>query len=1118
MMFFINFRRQQQEDERFSDTQIIEKQRKFAKASIERYFQSLENLYKTSQKPDTDVIPGVSSDSSDENEYQPFEGKLTEIPEKDGVGDEFMDNEKLNEIFKTTNPSNFDIFKIDKESTSKEADYRHTTQTDQNLIENKRERINHAGLTSSGLKYNPVIAMLSEPSEQVNIIENTQDKTSETNLKTTNSKCDTDLVTVSKPDFQNTLSENIKDKIDVNLNLKSTNFKHDIDLTAVNKPIVQSNILEKKPEKAVDINSISLDSKHGDVTVENKPDLQSNLMDKTVERVGDTCSNNLSNFKHDVLVSSVNKPDMTQENIVYTNQKDERKSDVQSNLMVMTQEKVTDTNSVSSNFKHDIVVKSLNKPALQSGFLKNTQDSMTDTNLISSDLKDTVTSAGKTALQGTLVKMVEENVVCTSLKSTDSKHDVTVVSKLDNQGNLMDKTQEKVVDTKVTDLKHEVGDIRKPDLQRSLIEKTQEKVVDTKVTDLKNKVTDVRKADFQRSLIENTQEKVIDTNIKPSDLKHNVVTALIKPDLQSDLQEKAKEKVGKNIKPSNLKHDIVSTTATELSEQGNDSDLDGETLVNTVVTGVSIEAGGLTERLNKLGIDSTHLKREKDSSETGVYNETKQKEVKEKKGKLLIICPECEGFNKEYMSWCTHCGEMIIGVEPLLVSKNRQGKIRTKPITANSEPNGNNKLLKSDNPKIDKCNEISTKTEIPTNNDECFEKPLTLDLGLMKSSKDANETKLNVSPNKSDGKDSGRPSSDDLDILQNINNRIEQEVEDDICKTITDPVVKGYVKSHFAKRRQAVLEHKSLPYDENMKSKVQSWIDEVRVNENKTIAQTLELQNAQPQQTFKDQNQSLLSDKVNKTKTNAQNIALNGDSMHLENFPFSHNIDENTLHKKEKDNVHFEKCSSPFTKDLSFDHNELALKLTTESMDFSQFGSIDLSHVESVNVHVKNEEVQDKKKITAKQERRRKRGHGAIDVEIFGYEESRECKNSSRGQRLVPILNLPDGSSDEEDMSVQSETFASKVHTLDIQPLSEENSAVTNDDAVKHSLAESAWQSFDRVEEDVLYHSADRGEEKQDKSPVPALLRPEECTDDWQLLFDPVLANDDQVLYDFSLI
>ena len=45
-------------------------------------------------------------------------------------------------------------------------------------------------------------------------------------------------------------------------------------------------------------------------------------------------------------------------------------------------------------------------------------------------------------------------------------------------------------------------------------------------------------------------------------------------------------------------------------------------------------------------------------------------------------------------------------------------------------------------------------------------------------------------------------------------------------------------------------------------------------------------------------------------------------------------------------------------------------------------------------------------KAERRQERRRKRGHGAIDVEVFGYEESRESRNSSRANRLVPMLNL----------------------------------------------------------------------------------------------------------------
>ena len=652
-----------------------------------------------------------------------------------------------------------------------------------------------------------------------------------------------------------------------------------------------------------------------------------------------------------------------------------------------------------------------------------------------------------------------------------------------------------------------------------------------------------------------------------------------------------------HVQSVSTKHDIVIAAvdirSSELNSKENEKDWDNETLANTAVTGFTIDAGGVTERLHELGVDPKYVKGELNNNDKSKHNQNKQDGQNGKKGKLLIICPECEGFNKEYMSWCTHCGEMIIGVEPMLVSKNRQGKIRTTPLSVGKEPDETSVDVPE---KVGRLN-IVNNTQFKTDQIDDFEKPLKLDLGLIKSEtpREANDTKLNVSPNKSDGKDSGRPSSEDQDLLQN-RNKIEQEVEDDICETITDPMVKDYVKSHFAKKRQLAVENKLLPAGENMKSKVQSWIEEIGINEAEQPAPTLEkAQEVSELKSMGKQYDSYKTDNLismsaqdyrvdNKT---AQKAALPAHSVHLE-------TNTRTLNESGMNDVHLKKDSSPQLlsedptleppeipkfgadyEDIPFDPAELNLKLVTDSMDFSQFGSVDFSLVESVNIDKKTapNEKGDADRAKARQERRNKRGHGAIDVEVFGYEESRECKNSSRGQRLVPVLNLPLGSSDEDEGSDQEEitenydiendnltevtidfkeTFeiendnvtgtmenvkGKKVDSFEDAVVKQEysNMITTNqighiknqdighglgvgkkdfvDESVidSHSLVTTAWESVNSVERPGPSRIHEEMNERGDAYPAPTHMRPEESDDQWQLLFDPTLAEDEQV-------
>ena len=79
----------------------------------------------------------------------------------------------------------------------------------------------------------------------------------------------------------------------------------------------------------------------------------------------------------------------------------------------------------------------------------------------------------------------------------------------------------------------------------------------------------------------------------------------------------------------------------------------------TKVTSIvgEMEPGGLTERLQKLGIDFDFLK------ENAHKDDSADNEDKNQASGVAKICPECCKSNKKYVTWCIECGCVLIGVE-----------------------------------------------------------------------------------------------------------------------------------------------------------------------------------------------------------------------------------------------------------------------------------------------------------------------------------------------------------------------------------------------------------------------------------------------------------------------
>ncbi|XP_052800773.1 uncharacterized protein LOC128231710 isoform X2 [Mya arenaria] len=446
-----------------------------------------------------------------------------------------------------------------------------------------------------------------------------------------------------------------------------------------------------------------------------------------------------------------------------------------------------------------------------------------------------------------------------------------------------------------------------------------------------------------------------------------------------------------------------------LKQEEND---DSQTLVNSVVnTDVTVNGGGLTDRLHDLGIDVAHV----------IHGDDKDSESKKakNKGKVLIVCPECQGLNKEYMSWCTHCGEMIIGIEPMLVSKNREGKIRTKPLNKSDLSHKIEDIVIKDPhaQPLNSSTQLSNEIEVNYVQDTS-EKPFALNLEELKTDKEEEEMKQSkkCSPIKSDGKDSGRPSSDDHDLEVQAQ-KIEEEVVNDICATISDPVLLGYVRSQFNNFKKSGKEFTDGIKDNGISENrldielfLQNKIAQEKRNKpSKEVKSSVQKHDTVQMPVQGDDDTEQITKGIVKDKIALFNTG--GVKPEIEHW------DDNTLLPPRLPN---------FSANLPIKHGELSLKLPANSMDYStdvsQVVSQSFKVVENLeqtatvagHSHVTEEEAK-----TLKQERRRqrrlKRGHGAIDVEVFGYEESRESRNSSRANRMVPLLNLAGNSSDEDD-------------------------------------------------------------------------------------------------------
>ncbi|XP_064600060.1 uncharacterized protein LOC135466488 [Liolophura sinensis] len=210
-----------------------------------------------------------------------------------------------------------------------------------------------------------------------------------------------------------------------------------------------------------------------------------------------------------------------------------------------------------------------------------------------------------------------------------------------------------------------------------------------------------------------------------------------------------------------------------------------ETLVASTIT--NLKAGGVTERLKELGIDVPFLncplprtEANGDSSQRNCISSKKKTVTEPNEAKM---CTECSALNKSYMSWCGNCGEVLIGVEAMVVSS----KPRQVPVQLEGEDSGFDDRVSPPKPKVHfaeglnhvfrKIHEIDSERLVESSSSERCEKGQKLDTV-----------------------DSGRGASsgEDREKAQH-SGRMDKEIID-ICQSIGDPVIRSFLKSYLRKR------------------------------------------------------------------------------------------------------------------------------------------------------------------------------------------------------------------------------------------------------------------------------------------------------------------------------
>ncbi|GFS12988.1 F-box/LRR-repeat protein 20, partial [Elysia marginata] len=432
---------------------------------------------------------------------------------------------------------------------------------------------------------------------------------------------------------------------------------------------------------------------------------------------------------------------------------------------------------------------------------------------------------------------------------------------------------------------------------------------------------------------------------------------------------------------------------------------------NTMMTGG--KAGGLTRRLENLGVDLEHLRHLR------VVDRKHDQEVSdanfEKLSKGIRYCPECSAANKAYMDWCLGCGEILIGVEPSLPGQ------RNKQNENSTSSNGNSS----------KSEKRSSRGSARRNkgNAGAAEHPASRD-SSSRSSHSKSESGLSNSRHKAGRAESYTPqespeSGKGLSLSSSpVRHRREQE------ETSEEPKDSGRASSNDGHERFI-----SLPSEAQKESEEDSFsADDLEVMDEEDFVEEegveYDYQDSEPN--FFEQIKDPVLREFIISYRNKQ-IMKEGQEANPEDV-LNQNIQDKSSKLNDSSEIYDETVkesmaviskiagtrTSQFNIELNAEKSSISFGKNFESASLER----DTSGKDSKIVNddnVAGPQGRHESRSDGKKRKKRKKKVEPMDVEIFGYEEIRQSRDSSRASNThsIPLLNLA-GSSEEESEEMTS--------------------------------------------------------------------------------------------------
>ncbi|KAK7099182.1 uncharacterized protein [Littorina saxatilis] len=488
-----------------------------------------------------------------------------------------------------------------------------------------------------------------------------------------------------------------------------------------------------------------------------------------------------------------------------------------------------------------------------------------------------------------------------------------------------------------------------------------------------------------------------------------------------------------------------------------DDDDDMTTVTRTsIATGTSIVAGGITERMEQLGVDPQFLNNLKQRTENLIADEEALDAIRNK----VRVCPECQAVNKEYMTWCLQCGGVLIGVDPIPMKDLKKKSKEKKSGNADSSSRhkkSHSRTRSGDGERIpisvqhydgeptdEPLLEYEEKVEIiyedvPTKQPykDLSSKERSVKDGAMKKHQRASSSKetpvRDLTGTKKHQPDyvlkelSVEDVEDSRDTFRSFFS--EEHVMDNVDDTTRNLFSKEFVVEDVLGLKESPESGRGA--SENSSPARRKMSREVSSEDVADLSQSnLEVTEN------KDSGRPSSGEDTRKPQLHAQLVPDNGprrsnkeisDICEVINDPIIRGFIKNYLEKKSDDTTpEFSRVGEPY-KESSVQESGAGTRTTpgkhnTVSMPAASGHVTRVKSATSKSAALKSAPPAKKSDTPKKKKKAVKKGHEAIDVEIFGMEEARLCRSSRSGANLVPKLNLVN-TSDEDDSSEQTDSL-----------------------------------------------------------------------------------------------